>query len=117
MSPSGVTGRVPARYLGRPARRVLEENPSLVEVWRVVGGTETRVAVFRSRLAPTGKGVAGRDRRKLVGDVSGQFLVMNAPIHADIQKDDEIWVGDARYRVISLDLFAHQRQVIVRKLQ
>jgi len=82
---------------------------------------DERVADFQCRVALASASVAGRDAQSALGDSSPGFYVAAAP--AQVARDgaivqgDEVWTRERRYRVVSVDIYAHEAQILMRYIQ
>ncbi len=84
---------------------------------RAVAGIETRVSTFQARIAATSASAAGRDALSVPGNAAARMFVALAPRWADVEKDDELWSGVTRYRVIAVDDYPHGRQALIQEIQ
>lgn len=110
MSINSRLGRGRMRYV---SDRIVDDNFTTVKIWR----DGSKIATLRTRIAPTTRGTAGRDRRPVQGDVSPQTYVMAVPKGTTVQSGDDVWAGSDRYRVVSVDRVPQGRQVIMERLQ
>ncbi len=82
---------------------------------------DERIADFQGRIAGANNATAGRDAQDVRGDSSPNFYVMaiNAQLARDgvIVQGDEVWTTDWRYRVVSVNVFEHETQVLMRHIQ
>ena len=88
-----------------------------VGVWRVVAGEDVLVANFQTRLVAASGGAAGRDGQVPQGDAAQRLFVAVAPKHADALKGDEVWTGELRLRVVAVDQYPHDQQLLLQEVQ
>lgn len=88
-----------------------------VGVWRVVDGADVLVANFQTRLTAASAGAAGRDGPGAQGDAAQRLFVAVAPQHAPVGKGDEVWTGELRLRVVAVDQYPHDQQLLLQEVQ
>lgn len=115
MTVSGLLTRPGLLDAGR--RTMVNDLYVFAAVWRTVDLVDVEVGGFQSRLAAVSLSEAGRDGQVVQGNAADRMFVTPAPKFANIRKDDELWVGDARYRVVTVDAYAHDVQVLVKAIQ
>lgn len=94
-------------------RRILEDAVKLVEIYREVDGGEEFVASVQGRIAPADRAVVGRDVNTLPGRVSPSYKVLSVPLGTDVKKNDLAWAGAQMYRVVSVETFLHELQLML----
>ncbi len=107
------SGLLPAHIAHAATQRMVADMGEWAEVYR----EEVCVAAFRTRIAPAGAGMAGRDRQRVQGKTSPQYEYMAAPPDEDVLAGDEVWVETDRFRVISVTPYEHETQVVMLNLQ
>lgn len=110
-------GRLPRGQMARTSRMIRDDNVVHARVFRGRRGSETQVAEFKTRYAAVGAATLSRDVQAVIGDAAPQVYVFSAPGGIPIQKGDEIWAADARYRVIAVDSTPGAQQVITQHIQ
>lgn len=99
------------------SRAIRDDRYVYARVFRGRRGSEVQVAGFNTRLAPTTGSGANRDQHAIAGETAPMTSVLSAPGGIAILKGDEIWIGEARYRVIAVDPHPGATQVIVQSTQ
>lgn len=99
------------------ARRMVNDLYVAVKVWRTVAGVDTVVAQFNTRLAAASAAPSGRDAAGAQGNAAQRLFVCVAPLYADVVKDDEVWAGDLRLRVVAVDHYPHDQQLLLQEVQ
>jgi hypothetical protein len=87
------------------------------QVWRVVDGEDVKLGAFQTRVAGVSAGEAGRDQQSVQGNTADRLFVALTPLHVDVLKGDEVWIGDDRMRVVAVDKYGHGQQLIMRAIQ
>lgn len=105
------------RVLDRAARQMLRDLFVTAQIWRREGQVDVLKGSFSTRLAATTTSDQGRDGQVVQGNVADRFFVALAPRYSSVEKDDEIWVGAARYRVVAVDPYPHKLQLLVKEIQ
>ncbi|MBN1261084.1 MAG: hypothetical protein JXB35_10425 [Anaerolineae bacterium] len=105
-------GRLDQRVLRCGTDSVVGERFALIEVWR----GESLVTRFRGRHAGVSRSASFRESvQGLAGEVHEVFV---APRGADVRTEDELWLGERRYRVVLVDPQpGGALQVLVQNLQ
>ncbi len=88
-----------------------------VEVRRSTAGVEERVAAFQTRIAATSSAAGGRDSQTVQGNAAQRLFVALAPLWAQVAKNDEVWSGAVRYRVLAVDSYPHKKQLLLQEIQ
>jgi hypothetical protein len=100
------------RFKPNPAGPITQDSYHLIEIWR----EGQRIGTYNARIADTGRQY--KDAILPQGVVADQLKVMDAPPRADIEAGDEAWADrHARYRVVAVQEFLHNTQVILNSLQ
>ena len=91
----------------------------LVDVWRRQSGGEVRVISLAVRIAAVSSRSVGRDTQTVQGDVAPSFYVasLSTLVGSVIHTGDEFWDDSVRYRVVSVDLYPHEAQILMRLIQ
>ncbi len=82
---------------------------------------DVQIADVQARVAQANGSTVGRDRQDVRGDSSPNFYVM--ALRAQIAQDgvvvqgDEAWTTERRYRIVSVDVYGHEAQVLMRHIQ
>ena len=105
------------RILDRARLQMLRDKYVNAQIWRRDGGEDLLVADFTTRIAATTTADAGRDSQPIAGNAADRFFVALAPRYSGALKDDEVWVGDQRYRVVAADEYPHGLQLLIKEIQ
>lgn len=99
------------------ARRMVSDLYVAATVWRTVAGEDAIVAQFNTRLAAASTAPSGRDAAGAQGNAAQRLFVCVAPLYAAVGKDDEVWAGDLRLRVVAVDHYPHDQQLLLQEVQ
>jgi hypothetical protein len=91
----------------------LRDNYERVDIYR----SGVRVGTLQARISLHSNATVGRDQNSLPGDSSPGSYVMPVPLSTDIEQGDEVWADACRYRVVSLEQFPGQIQVMLTYIQ
>ena len=105
------------RILDRARLQMLKDLYFNAQIWRRDGDEDLLVADFTTRIAATTTGDAGRDAQPVIGNAAERFFVALAPRYSGALKNDEVWVGNKRYRVIASDEYPHGLQLLIKEIQ
>lgn len=109
--------RIPSMVAVR--QKIMRDSVTLVDVWRRASGGEVRVVSLAVRIAAVSSRSVGRDVQMVQGDVAPSFYVasLSTLVGSAIRTGDEFWDESVRYRVISIDMFPHEAQILMRLIQ
>lgn len=109
--------RIPSMVATR--QRIRQDAVTLVDVWRQASGGEFRVVSLAVRIAAVSGRSVGRDVQMVQGDAAPAFYTTSVPtmIGSAIRAGDELWEDVVRYRVVSVDMFPHEAQILMRQIQ
>ncbi len=110
-------GRLRPELQVRTSRAIRDDRYVYARVFRGRRGAEAQVAGFNTRIAATSGSSGSRDQHAVIGDAAPMTSVLSAPGGIAILKGDEIWIEEARYRVIAVDPQPGATQVIVQSIQ
>lgn len=108
---------LPLQEMRRTEAVITRDHFMQIALWRGSTGSEVRLYQWQGRIAPATGGVSGRDVQTLPGDVSPQYYVMTVNSAWDVRPGDEAWTDSGRYRVVSVDVLPHDKQVLMELLQ
>ncbi|HNT74395.1 MAG TPA: hypothetical protein PKH77_05180 [Anaerolineae bacterium] len=110
-------GRLRRELLVQTTRAIRDDHYVYARVFRGRRGAETAVASFNTRIVAVSSANLSRDMHAVVGDAAPQAQVLSAPAGIRIQKGDEVWAEEQRYRVIAVDSTPGAQQVLVQSIQ
>lgn len=86
-------------------------------IFRRNGDVDSLICAFLTRVAAASSSESGRESQPAQGNVAQRLFVAPAPRWADVVKDDEVWVDSSRYRVVAVDVYPHDQQLLLRQIQ
>jgi hypothetical protein len=109
--------RIPAMVATR--QRIKRDSVRLVDVWRRASGGEVRVMSLAVRIAAVNSRSVGRDVQTVQGDVAPSFYTtsLSVLVGSTLRPGDEFWDEYVRYRVVSVDMYPHEAQILMRLIQ
>lgn len=109
--------RIPAMVATR--QKIMRDSVTLVDVWRRASGGEVRVVSLAVRIAAVSSRSVGRDTQTVQGDVAPAFYTtsLSTLVGSVIRTGDEFWDESVRYRVVSVDMYPHEAQILMRLIQ
>jgi hypothetical protein len=111
-------GRFPTPTARRDRQSIRDDKFETLTIMRGRRGAEERIAAFQGRIAGTSSSSLGRDHQKDIASTSSRIVVITAPMWLSVRRGDEIWTKDEiRYRIISVDEYPGQIQIIAEMLQ